>query len=713
MIRKSLRSRSALGGAAALTLVTSLLGGLVASAAETREDPAEPLPRIAAGEHRQLVDTETGRPFIPRGYNYVRLAPQPWNPEEPYHSTFEPGQYDGERAGAALAEQSAAGYNTVRVFVDPGHGQDNLNGTPHGLGHGDDDTSTGNAEYLDNLADFVRRAAANGMYVLPSLDAFPQNAHYFDIVAQSAPPENVSGRNTNYMYEGFVAAKEAYLANFTTEMTDRLGPLMSTFLALQLDNEATFAADEAPFAQASGTFTAPDGTTYDMSVPEQRQAAADDTIVAYADAATAAAKEVDPDLMVTMGAFTNRAVGKPGYDGFATHCAGDACEGDFRYPARVSTLTRESALDFFDIHTYPTPQYTLEESLNSVEWPQVEGVVINGEFGAQRDRYGDDIGRAAEAMRAHQVESCAFELTGWLFWTWDTDEDDVQRLFFRGNEDGGVIDRQLSPVNRPDPCLHEAPVVAPLAVESPEDGQTGDVEFAGTGQPGGTVTLTVDDEALGSATVADDGRWSLAPDADLPVGVRFDALLTQVVRLDYQDVVVADLGVPAPGVTIDEPSRDAGQVFAGGSYPSAELEVTLTADAGRAAIEGSLDRDDDGDWTFTPADELAAGDYTLTATASAGDGGDPELLGSDASVTVTVESSDDGGDGGDGDASGGSGESGGESGGGSDGGAAGDGSGEDLPDTGGPGAGVLLGAVLLLAAGGVLVARTRGRTATR
>ncbi|WP_053207718.1 hypothetical protein [Jiangella muralis] len=701
---------------AALTLVTSLLGGLVASAAETREDPAEPLPRIAAGDNRQLIDTDTGRPFIPRGYNYVRLAPQPWNPEEPYHSTFEPGQYDGERAGAALAEQSAAGYNTVRVFVDPGHGQDNVNGTPHGLGHGDDDTSTGNPEYLDNLADFVRRAAGHGIYVLPSMDAFPQNAYYFDIVAQSAPPENVAGRNTNYMYEGFVKAKEAYLANFTTEMTDRLGPLMSTFLALQLDNEATFAADKAPFAAASGTFTGPDGTSYDMSVPDQRQAAADDTIVAYADAATAAAKEVDPDLMVTMGAFTNRAVGKPGYDGFATHCEGDACDGDFRYPARVSTLTRESALDFFDIHTYPNPQFTLEEALNSVEWPEVEGVVINGEFGAQRDRYGNDIDRAAAAMRDHQIESCAFNLTGWLFWTWDTDDDDVQQLFFRGNEAGGVIDQQLSPVNRPDPCLREAPVVAPLAVESPEDGQTGDVEFAGTGQPGGTVTLTVDDEELGSATVGDDGGWTIEPEAGLPVGVRFDAQLTQVVRLDYQDVVVADLGVPAPGVTIDEPSRDAGQVFTGGSYPDAELAVSLTADAGRAAVEGELDRDDDGGWTFTPAAALGAGDYTLTATASAGDGGDAELLGSDASVTVTVKSSDDGGasggedDGGDASGDGGDGGASGESG---DAGAAEDGSGEDLPDTGGPGAGLLLGAVLLLAAGGALVARTRGRAATR
>lgn len=747
MIRMLLRGRR-LTRVVAVSMAASAIAALAAAPTVSADDnDITPLPRIAAGDDRRLVDTETGRPFIPRGYNYVRLAPQPWNPTEPYHATFEPGQYDAERAEAALAENSAAGFNTIRVFIDPGHGQDNLNGTPHGLGRGDDDHSVGNAEYLDNLADFVRRAASHGMYVLPSMDAFPQNAYYVDIITGNAAPVNVTGQNVNYLYEGFVQAKEAYLENFTTEMTDRLGPLMSTFLALQLDNEAHVRTDEKPFSAMSGTFTGPDGTAYDMAVPEERQAAADDAIVAYANRATAAVKSVDADLMVTMGAFTNKAVGKSGFDGFSVHCADD-CSGDFRYPVRVSALTTSSDLDFFDIHTYPTPDYTLEESLNSVEWPEVEGVVINGEFGALRENYGSDINRAAEAMRTHQVDSCAFGLAGWLFWTWDTDEDEIQRLFFRGSEDDGVIDAQLTPAGRPDPCQHTAPEIVPLAVTSPAEGHTAskpDIEFSGTGHGGGEVVLSVEDEELGTATVADDGTWSVTPDSGVPVGTRFEATLTQVVGLDYQDVTVAGLGVTAPPVTIDTPAEgaalEAGQSIEGTAFAGAELSVTLETEgegsgADAAAIDGTLDRVEDGSWTFAPAAALAAGEYAITATATAGEEGDPELLASDATVTFTVEESS-GGDsgtesgtdsgtetGGDGSEDGadenGAGEAGTESG--TDGGSAenGDddgttgGGGEELPNTGaGDGALVLVGLGLLVIGGLAWGARSRGVTGTR
>lgn len=253
-VRPTLR---AVAMAAAAWLLGSMLVGSLAGPAAA-EEPA-PLSRIVAGDDRRLADAETGRPFIPRGYNYVRLALQTWNPEANHHSTFEPGLYDPARADTALAANAKAGYNTVRVFLDPGDGRDNENGRPHGLGHGNDDFSTGNSGYLDNLADFVRLAAGHGIYVLPSMDVFPQNGYYRKIITDSAPPENTGGRNFSYMYEGYVKAKVAFMSNFTTEMTERLGPLMTTFLALQLDNEATFVANELPFSENTGTFVAPDG----------------------------------------------------------------------------------------------------------------------------------------------------------------------------------------------------------------------------------------------------------------------------------------------------------------------------------------------------------------------------------------------------------------------------------------------------------------------
>ena len=38
---------------------------------------------------------------------------------------------------------------------------------PHGLGRGDADHSPANAAHLDNVADFVRKAALHGIHVLP------------------------------------------------------------------------------------------------------------------------------------------------------------------------------------------------------------------------------------------------------------------------------------------------------------------------------------------------------------------------------------------------------------------------------------------------------------------------------------------------------------------------------------------------------------------
>jgi hypothetical protein len=198
-----------------------------------------------------------------------------------------------------------------------------------------------------------------------------------------------------------------------------------------------------------------------------------------------------------------------------------------------------------------------------------------------------------------------------------------------------------------------------LTVGSPSDGQvTGNARpgFTGTGQPGATVTLTVGGEAYGEAAVGEDGSWSLTPSADLPVGQRFDATVTQTFEGDTQAVTVADLGVTVPSVTIAEPedgSTVAGDVvFSGTAYEGATLslaiEGTVTESSERVQTaadewEGELEVGEDGAWTFTPAEPLENGEYTLTASATV-EGGDPELTTSETSVSFTVaaEGDDDG-----------------------------------------------------------------------
>jgi hypothetical protein len=444
-----------------LAAVLSLTGSETAapSTVETSSsalagDLPTPLPRISApplsGRDRGQLMSSTGRRFVPRGTNYVRLQ-RVTKRDSSYHSTFEPGLYDGARAEAMLAQMQHDGYNVVRVFIDMGDDRDTANGEPHGLGRGAADQSTGYAPYYDNVADFVLRAARHRVYVLPSIDAFPHNAYYRSFVA-AAPTSNVAGYNALHMHRGAVDAKRAYARHFVEEMRDRIGrPLLSTFLAIQLDNEATFSGAQAPFDKWSGTVVAPDGLTYRMDDRAQRQQAADASMVVYANQAVDAVHEVDPDMMVTVGMFTYRAVGKSP-DGFSRYCSG-SCPGEYRYPGRPSSLSHWSDLSFLDIHIYPWNNgWTLEADLASSEWSWVRGPIVMGEFGAYRLVWNGNVTTAAYGMRDLQVASCRHGFAGWIYWTWDTEEDPIQRQFFSLSYNRGAVNGVLAPIVRPDPC---------------------------------------------------------------------------------------------------------------------------------------------------------------------------------------------------------------------------------------------------------------------
>ncbi|PZF79350.1 hypothetical protein C1I92_31655 [Jiangella anatolica] len=260
----------------------------------------------------------------------------------------------------------------------------------------------------------------------------------------------------------------------------------------------------------------------------------------------------------------------------------------------------------------------------------------------------------------------------------------------------------------------EAPPVEQLVVDSPTEGQTTSnarPEFAGAGQPGATIALTVGDAEFGTAEVGEDGAWTLTPASDLPVGVRFDAVVTQTFEEDTQKVTVAGLGIEAADVTITTPedgSTVAGDVtFEGTSFAGATIGLLLEQAADAAADDaqprlglraegeddveewaGEFEIDDAGNWTFDPAEDLPEGEYTITAQATL-EGGDPELSDSEAVATFTVANGggDDDGNGEDGDG--------------------------DLPDTGSSGTTwMIVGGVALLLAGGAAVALRARRNTT-
>ena len=75
------------------------------------------------------------------------------------------------------------------------------------------------------------------------------------------------------------------------------------------DNEAAYSTKVTPFSETTGLITTGDGGTYDMANATQRQLAADSNALHNIKASVAAARSVDPDVLVSCGLYTFQAVG--------------------------------------------------------------------------------------------------------------------------------------------------------------------------------------------------------------------------------------------------------------------------------------------------------------------------------------------------------------------------------------------------------------------
>jgi hypothetical protein len=111
-----------------------------------------------------------------------------------------------------------------------------------------------------------------------------------------------------------------------------------------------------------------------------------------------------------------------------------------------------SKADYVGIHPYPFPDgLTLSEFVENFGFPGFrDKPVMMEEFGAFKSGYSERGG--ADAMRDWQVESCSFDVKGWLGWTWDTNRNEQPEIW-AANLNNRHISDALSPRLRPDPCL--------------------------------------------------------------------------------------------------------------------------------------------------------------------------------------------------------------------------------------------------------------------
>lgn len=363
----------------------------------------------------EFFDRQTGEKFIPRGFNYVRLAPMSTRNSSLWHSTLNPGFYDPERADKALQELHALGYNVVRIFVDCCREGNNV-GDPRG------GISTA---YLDNIIDFINKAKENNIYVLLIFDLTPAQGGYDELWQNCC--EIFDGENLRYLSPGGHRSE----ARFNRELIQAFikhGAPMDAILAYDLTNEVHFSVDKAPFNWTEGKVTTANKQTYDMALESDKIRMMDENLVFWIDQQRASILEIDPTALVTVS--------------FPAVNAGQTT-------VHTGPAIWESTADFIDLHAYLGWGLTLEEYVNRFEINgHTEKPIILGEFGLTRRSF-PSVEMAASALQQMQVDSCKFGFDGWLMWTWDTEE---QNELWNANSNSGVISTALSPKKRPDPC---------------------------------------------------------------------------------------------------------------------------------------------------------------------------------------------------------------------------------------------------------------------
>ncbi|MBN1815895.1 MAG: hypothetical protein JW828_00955 [Sedimentisphaerales bacterium] len=367
-------------------------------------------------DRAEFFNTCTQEPFIVKGFNYIRLRSGD-------HSTFDAAtkttaaDYDPLDAEAMFRLLARYGYNTVRVFIIGRSG-----GNP-GIG-GDYDTTVGLYEpYMQNVIDFLRRARANGIYVLPTFGdgELPRNRSWRDRL-EGLP----RGPNTLYLTQQGIEVKVAYVSQFLERIQREEPSLLEAMLGIQCQNELHLDCRSWPFTVTSDHIVAANGISYDMGSLDDRQRLMDEGLNHYHARIAEAVKRIDTGLLVSEGIFVLRAVGKS----VASHKGIPAnTRGDPRFPPTALVLGR-SPLDFIDIHFYHTRRDEVladafRRDMDSVGFfdPSMQVVlqntpVILGEFGSFQF-VDPTFERAKEKLIGIRNLARQAPLSGWMMWTFD------------------------------------------------------------------------------------------------------------------------------------------------------------------------------------------------------------------------------------------------------------------------------------------------------
>ncbi len=377
--------------------------------------------RIVENGVGEFYNRFTGDKFVPRGMNYVRLANQTKIDGSSTfgHALFDPGQYNSLKVSSDLSKMHNDGYNVVRVFLSP-----DTMGTP---------TGGFSADYMKNIVEFLKYAEANEMYVIFTLDWIP-GGKYGSILSADCC-STFALMNANFLPKAGLEANKVFFQDFAKELI-QMGAPTDYIFSYQLRNEMFYDGDQPPLSLNSGKVLTANGKTYDMSSETDKQKMMEENNIYWLDTIREAILEVDPTALVSVGFF---------------HPQGPNPSriGDPRIAVTEPAIW-QSNLDFIDLHAYPGFELTLKQYLENFGMKNMQQKpIIMGEFGGEIARF-PSIFSAAQTFVDWQVESCKYGFDGWIFWTWDLNE---QPDFFNALMKDGAINGVLAPSLRPDPCV--------------------------------------------------------------------------------------------------------------------------------------------------------------------------------------------------------------------------------------------------------------------
>jgi hypothetical protein len=342
-----------------------------------------------------------GAQVTPRGANYVVLDSTGW------HATFDPSTYSPAAAESALSGMQLQKYDTVRVTLDCAYEQSSF-GPP---------SSGAWQPYAKVLADFITRARNHGIQVLLAVQGIP-----FSYQAGLAATPMVTGNNLQVLDDAYVSARGQFLADLLWEL-EAVSPLgrqlLSSIAAIDACNECTVNSASGPFNLTSGKFSW-HNVSWDLSSQAARQQLIDQASVWLMAVVSADIKTVDPNILVSMSQYPPGQIGLAGYNGAwpKAGVTGNAANQPFRIQPILASVA-----DYVDVHDY---EWTLTDDLPSdfatfgiAPSTLMAKPMLMSEYGMVTSTT-PSAKVAGSALATHMRNSCAYGVSGWTIWTWNT-----------------------------------------------------------------------------------------------------------------------------------------------------------------------------------------------------------------------------------------------------------------------------------------------------